>query len=79
MTKAVKWWKAFSFWDKVRVFLGAIGIGGEITIYVSDVWVWWRAIAAIATGLSIWLTFFIKDENKNGVVDAFEKFFKKSK
>jgi hypothetical protein len=72
MTKAVKWWKAFSFWNKVRVFLGAIGVGGEITLYLADSYHWWKIVAAIATGVSIWATYYIKDKNKNGIVDFFE-------
>lgn len=78
MTKVIKWWIQFSFWDKFRMFLGAIGIGGEVTLFIADSYHWWKVVAAVATALSIWLTFFNKDENKNGIVDWFEK-IKKSK
>lgn len=76
MTKVVKVWRQFSFWNKIRMTLGAIGIGGEITLYIGDSYDHWKIVAAVATGACILITYFFKDENKNGIVDAFERFRK---
>lgn len=74
MTKQViKWWQKFSFWDKIRMMLVSIGIGGEITLYFAESFPKWKIIAGIATVLSLGITYFFKDENKNGEVDIFEK------
>jgi hypothetical protein len=71
--KITKLWYKFSFWDKIRLTLGAIGIGGEVTLFIVESFPQWRILAAIATIISIVITYFFKDENKNGVVDTFEK------
>ena len=73
MTKLVKTWKTFSFWNKIRLTLGAIGIGGEITLYLGDSYPHWKIIAGIATAVSILITYVFKDDNNNNVADIFEK------
>lgn len=74
MTKKINgWWKQFSFWDRVRMALGSIGIGGEITLYFADSHPKWKIVAGVATGVMLLITYFFKDENKNGIVDIFEK------
>jgi len=74
MTKqAIKWWKSFSFWDKIRMAIGLLGVGSEFTLFLVESYPHWKVIAAILTGVSIVITFFFKDEDKNGVVDAFEE------
>jgi hypothetical protein len=78
MTKVTKWWIQFSFWDKIRLTLGGFGIGGEITLFLVDSHPDFKKWAAIITFVSIIITYFFKDENKNGIVDLFER-FKKSK
>ena len=74
MTKEmVKWWQRFSFWDKLRLLLGSIGVGSEITLYFADSFPLWKGIAGAATVIAICITYFFKDENKNNKVDIFEK------
>lgn len=70
--KVVNFWKQFSFWDKIRLTLGSIGVGGEVTMYFADTYVHWKLIAGGATIISIIVTYFFKDENKNNIVDLFE-------
>lgn len=67
-----KWWKRVTFWNKFRLVLGSIGIGGEITIYFGDVYKGWMLVAGLATFIGILTTFIVQDVNNNGVVDAFE-------
>lgn len=75
--KVVKWWQHFSFWDKIRMTLGAVGIGGEVTLYIADLYPDFRIYAALATLACIGITYFFTDKNKNGIVDWMEKYVKK--
>lgn len=72
MTKIIKWYKKVSFWNKLRGMLGLIGIGGEITLYLGDFYHGWMIVAAIATFISVGITFIIEDINENGIADIFE-------
>lgn len=73
MTKVVKFWKKFSFWDKIRMTLSAVCIGGDITLFIVDSHPNFKIFAAIATGVSIAITIVFKDDNKNGIIDIAEK------
>lgn len=73
MKKAMKIWKKFSFWNRIRMTIGAFGVGGELTLFLVDSYPEWKIIAAAATALSIALTYLFRDEDKNGIVDIFEK------
>lgn len=73
MTKVVKWFKRFSFWNKVRLALGSIGIGGEITLYIADSYLHWKIVAAVATGVGLLITYIFVDKNNNDIADIFEK------
>lgn len=73
MTKRIKgWWKTFSFWDKIRMILGSVGIGGEITLFLVEAYPEWKIVAAISTIISIFITYFFKDSDNDGVVDILE-------
>lgn len=72
MTK-ISIFKKFSFWDKIRMILGAIGIGGEITLFLVESYPKWKVVAALATIVSIGITYLFKDEDKDDVVDLFQK------
>lgn len=65
-------WRKFSFWDKTRMLLGSLGIGSEVTLYLTDSYPKWKVVAAVATLFSIFITYFFKDQNGNGEVDIFE-------
>lgn len=73
MNKMTKWWKRFSFWDKVRMILASLGAGGELTLFLVDSYPEWKLVAGGATFVTIILTYGFRDENKNGIVDLFEK------
>lgn len=70
MTKFIK---RFSFWTKIRMLLGLLGIGGEITLYISESIPQWHIVAGIATLISVIITYFFTDSNNNDVVDILEK------
>lgn len=72
MTKMIKTWQKFSFWNKIRLTLGAIGIGGEITLYIQDSYPEWKIVAGCATLGGILITYIFKDDNQNNVADIFE-------
>lgn len=73
MTKVAKLWKRITFWNKVRMLLGTVGIGSEVSLYLAESFPHWKVYAALATVGAISITYFIKDENNNGLVDAFER------
>jgi len=74
MTKQIiSWWKRFSFWDRIRLLLGSIGVGSEITLYFADSFPVWKGIAGVATIVAIAITYLFKDINKNNIIDIFEK------
>lgn len=73
MTKVIKLWKRFSFWNKVRTGLGLIGVGSEFAAYVTDAHPKMHAIVVGATLISVALTFLATDEDKDGVIDFFQK------
>ena len=73
MTKQViSWWRKFSFWNKIRLALGSVGVGGEVTLYFADSYPHWKLIAGGATVIAVMITYLFKDDNKNDVADIFE-------
>lgn len=73
MTKLVKTWQKFSFWNKIRLTLGAVGIGGEVTLYLGESYPHWKILAGAATIACIIITYGFKDDNNNNIVDFLEK------
>lgn len=69
MTKLIQ---KFSFWDKIRLILLSLGVGGEITLHLGEAIPEWKVVAGIATFIALIITYFFKDDNKNDIVDAFE-------
>jgi len=73
MTTSInKWWQRVSLWNKVRIMLAAIGVGGEITLYLGDAYVGWNIVAGLSTFTALGISLFFTDENHNGVVDELE-------
>lgn len=70
MTKLIQ---RFSFWDKIRLILLALGVGGEITLHLQESITEWKVIAGIATFISLVITYFFRDDNKNDIIDLFEE------
>lgn len=73
MTKVVKFWKRFSFWNKVRVTLTAVGVGGEGIMYLIEALPEYKVYAAIATVVSFLITYVFTDNNNNNIVDFLDK------
>jgi hypothetical protein len=69
MTKLIQ---KFSFWDKIRLILLSLGIGGEITLHLAEVIPQWKVVAGIATFIALVITYFFKDENHNDIIDIAE-------
>jgi len=70
MTKLIQ---RFSFWDKIRLILLSLGIGGEITLHLQDSITEWKVVAGIATFIAMIITYLFRDDDRNDVVDIFEK------
>lgn len=69
----MKFWKSMSFWSKAKIILIGLGIGGEITLFMSDLWHGWKIVAGAATLLAYFITHMIEDKDNNGLADLFEK------
>jgi len=69
MTKIIKFWMRFSFWNKVRGILTALGAGGELALYLGDSH---NGVAAVVAILLIVITYFVEDKNNNDIVDILE-------
>lgn len=74
MIKTVNsWWRKISFWNKIRLMIGALGVGGEITLYLGNAYVGWNIVAGLATFIGLGLTLFVTDANNDGIVDGLEE------
>jgi len=73
MTRAVKWWKRFSFYNKLKMIFGAFGVGGEITNVIAESVPKWHIVTIVATLLAIGITHIIQDNDGNDIVDLFQK------
>jgi hypothetical protein len=72
MTKIVKFWMRFSFWNKLRALFTALGVGGEFALFVGDSHHGYKIFVGIMTALAIGITHLIEDSNKDGIVDMFQ-------
>jgi hypothetical protein len=72
MTKIIKWWQKFSFWMKMKSVLAALGIGGEVALFMGDSGQAYKWLVAGATVVAIIITHLIEDKDNNGVADLFE-------
>lgn len=70
--KLIKWYKAMSFWNKVRSILTAIGVGSEFALYLGESSEAYKWVVGGATLLAIIITHGVEDKNSNGVADIFE-------
>lgn len=62
-----------NFWLKAKVILGGLGIGSEITLFMTDAAPGWKWLAGFATILAYLITHLIEDKDNNGLADLFEK------
>jgi hypothetical protein len=73
MTQFKKWYASMAFWTKMKMFVGAFGAGGTVTLVITDVAEWLPWITGIATVIGVAISVFFEDKNNDGIVDAFEK------
>lgn len=70
--KIVRWWHKIKYWDKIRMFIGAFGIGGEIGLHMMEFDAQTKVLGMICTAIALFITLFIKDDNSNGIIDITE-------
>lgn len=74
MTKTVvKWWHKMKFWQQFASVLSPFAVGGEVAVYFGNgnpVWHWVIGGSFVASTVIAKL---IKDENKDGIADVFQK------
>lgn len=69
----IKFWHSISFWLKLKLILGGLGIGSEITLFMTEAAQGWKWLAGIATIIAFLITHLIEDKDNNGLADIFEK------
>ena len=67
-----KFFEKFSFWTKLKLFLGSIGIGSEVALYIVDSNPVFKYVIGGATVIALAITHFVQDKNNNNIVDNFE-------
>jgi hypothetical protein len=72
MTKIVKFWMKFSFWNKLRALFTTLGVGGEFALFLGDSHHGYKIFVGAMTVAAILITHLVEDKNANGVVDLFE-------
>jgi hypothetical protein len=73
MTKIVKWYKRMNVWNYVLFIIAPLTTGGEIAVYFADgnhVWYW---VIGIAGAVTTYIKMVFRDEDGDGIVDAFQK------
>ena len=68
-----------AFWTKMKMFVGAFGVGGTVTLVWTNVPDWMPWVSGIATVIGVAISIFFEDKNNDGIVDAFEKNYNKKK
>jgi len=66
------YFKTISFWNKLNHSVQLFGTGSQVALVAAEASPIWNYIAAGATTTAMLLTIWAADENKNGIVDAFE-------
>lgn len=79
MTKIIHAWMRVGFWMKIKAIIAALGIGGEITLFIIESHPGWKIVAAIATMFGIFISILIEDKDNNGIADIFQKKLDKPK
>ena len=71
--KKIKWYAKMSFWQFIGYVVAPLSVTGEGAIIALDLSPWLHGVVFIAVVISGFVKFYAKDENNNGIVDAFEK------
>lgn len=70
MTKVVKFWKRYNTWQTVIKVLTPIASGELIAFFAKfELPNWVHGIAGFIAVLLFYLKMFVKDENKDGIID----------
>ena len=72
--KKIKWHWKVSSWNKVIMYLSPIA-GGELAAFFTNYALpaWAHAVFGIAATIVLYLKMFVKDENKDGIIDHFQE------
>lgn len=70
--KKVKFWEKMSFWTKLKALIASLGIGSEFAAFILEAHPALKTVIAILTLVGILITFFIEDNDNDGIVDVFE-------
>lgn len=73
MTKVIKYWMRFSFWNRVRFILAGVGLGTEVGMILLEMGNFWKGLVVVAAIATIILTYGVEDKNNNDIVDALEE------
>ena len=66
------WWKASSFWNKIRALLGIFGPGTELALIATHTNPNFQIALCILGGLGYGISIIMEDKDNDGVVDIFE-------
>lgn len=72
-TAMIKWWQKIAFWTKIKLLLIPFSLGEALAVYFADGHKALYALPAIAYFVIYMIDNFIKDEDKDGIVDGLEK------
>lgn len=72
MTKITKWWQRMSFWNKLKLTIGGLGVGSELALIIGDSAHEWKVWAAVATIISVVITIWFEDKDNDGNVDILQ-------
>jgi hypothetical protein len=69
-----KKWNKIDTWNKVIMVLTPIA-GGEIVAFFNNITLpnWAHALVGISAAAVLYLKMFVKDEDRNGIVDWFDR------
>jgi hypothetical protein len=72
--KKVKWYQKVNSWNKVIMYISPLA-GGEVLAFFTNFALpaWVHAVFGVSATVVLYLKMFVKDENKNGVIDHFDK------
>jgi hypothetical protein len=77
MTKLSRWYASMAFWTKIKYTVGLVGGGGTVTLVLTNTPEWMSWVVGGATFIGGAISVWMEDKNNDGIVDAFEKNYRK--
>lgn len=70
----VKWHHKVNTWNKVIMYLSPLA-GGEVLALFANfpLPVWVHGVVGVSAAVVLYLKMFVKDENKDGIIDHFQE------